>query len=295
MRISDYPKKTDVTGGEYFVVDSVTDGTKAVEMNDIKKSAMDLVTNEEYYDFLDRIGIPWQQRRNIFRGKNLGSSYTAEQKARVADGSFKGFFIGDYWEKNGIKYRIVDINYWIGTGETECTTNHLVIVPDCGLGDPQKMNDTNTTQGGYGGSKMASTYIGPASGMLINMFGQSKLLTHSELVSNAVTNGYPSGGVWGNFIWILMNEPMVYGSYQITPASNGTVIPYRYTIDKTQLSLFKLHPEFIVAKNNGQRDSYWLRDVVSATSFARVTGHGNSYDSTASAALTVRPVVGVTG
>lgn len=296
MRIMNYPKTSEVVKGSTFLnVDSAAAGTKAIEADDLRKEFIKFTTKDEYYDFLDAIGIDVAYRRNIFRGKSLGSSYTSEQKARIADGTFKGFFIGDYWEINGIKYRIADINYWLGTGDTECTTPHLVIVPDSGIGSPQKMNDTNTTDGGYLACKWRAAYASTATGTIFSAFGQSSILNYKELLVNAVTNGYPSAGTWLMTTVELMNEPMVYGSYQITPGSNGTVISYRYTIDKTQLSLFKLHPEFIVAKKNGQRESYWLRDVVSAANFANVNGYGYSTNYYASTALAARPVFGIIG
>lgn len=234
--------------------------------------------------------------RNNFKATYLGNVFTDEQKWAIAQDKFTGMNVGSFWEISGIKYRVGDINYWIGTGDTECATPHLVIVPDCGVGSPQKMNDTNTTSGGYYNSSLRKSGLNEAGNIITNAFGSNSLLNHRELLTNAVTDGYPSGGAWANDVFSIMNEPMVYGSYQITPASNGTVIPYRYTIDKTQLSLFKLHPEFIISKKNGQRESYWLRDVASAYHFVDVnyTGCSNG-DSGASTALAVRPVFGIIG
>lgn len=48
--------------------------------------------------------------RNIFRGKSLGESITAEQLEVIRDGSFRDLYVGDYWEINGTKYRIADIH-----------------------------------------------------------------------------------------------------------------------------------------------------------------------------------------
>lgn len=296
MRMMDYPKTTEIVKGSTFLnVDSAAAGTKAIESDDLRKAFMNFTTKDEYYDFLDAIGIDVAYRRNIFRGKNLGSSYTSEQKARIVDGTFKGFFIGDYWEIGGIRWRVGDINYWIGTGVTECTTPHLAIVPDVMVGNNKPMNDADTTTGGYVGSKFRNSHITEARNIIFDSFGQSNILLHGEIFTNAVTNGIPTGGSWYDSNVDLMNEVMVYGSYQITPGSNGTVLSYRYTIDKTQLSLFKLHPEFIVAKKNGQRESYWLRDVATATAFAYVSGHGCSDYSNASTAFAIRPVFGLVG
>lgn len=49
---------------------------------------------------------------NIFRGKNLGDRITEEQYEKIQDGTFKDLYIGDYWIINGIKYIIVDFDYF---------------------------------------------------------------------------------------------------------------------------------------------------------------------------------------
>ena len=56
--------------------------------------------------------IPKEQRRMIYRGKNLGAVVTEEQKANIKNGTFKGFFLGDYWTIGGYTWRIVDFDYW---------------------------------------------------------------------------------------------------------------------------------------------------------------------------------------
>ncbi|MHA4915571.1 hypothetical protein, partial [Enterococcus faecium] len=68
----------------------------------------------------------------------------------------------------------------------------------------------------------------------------------------------------------LPNEIMMYGAYVHTPAGNGTIVPYRYTIDKTQLALMRIYPRFI----NPHRQNQWLRDVVSGAYFALVGSGG---------------------
>lgn len=50
-----------------------------------------------------------EMHRNIFRGKHLGESITEEQLEVIRDGSFADLYVGDYWEINGVKYRIADI------------------------------------------------------------------------------------------------------------------------------------------------------------------------------------------
>ena len=87
-----------------------------------------------------------------------------------------------------------------------------------------------------------------------------------------------------------MNENMVYGAPIFTNITNGTAVPYNYTIDKSQLSLFRLRHDLTVALNDsGDRYWYWLRDVVSSADFAGVTDYGNATNGGASYAVGVRP------
>jgi hypothetical protein len=230
--------------------------------------------------------IPPEMHRNIFRGKNLGTSVTAAQKAAIANQTFDDLFVGDYWVISGVNWRIADINYWINCGDTNFTTPHLVIVPDTTLYSAT-MNDTNTTGGAYVGSKMYTTNLAQAKTMVADAFGDM-VLTRREYLSNAVTNGYPSGGAWFDSTVELMNEIMVYGSFIFRPAGDGTIVVNRYTTDNTQLALFMMVPKFVKT-----RQSYWLRDTVSTANFAIVYYPGDATYSYASDALGVRPVFAI--
>lgn len=238
----------------------------------------------------DFMAMPVEQRRNTFRGKNLGSVYTDEQKAAVAAGTFDDLFIGDYWVIDSVTWRIVDINYWLNTGDTSCTTPHLVIMPDSQL-YTGKMNSENTTAGGYVGSEMYKTGLNQAKEMINSAFGESYILNHREYLTNAVTDGHDSGGGWFNSTVELPSEIMMYSSYIFNPAGNGTFVPYRYTIDKTQLALMMMYPRFI----NPARQIQWLRNVVSGANFAIVGDNGYASENLASNNRGVRPVFGLIG
>jgi hypothetical protein len=114
------------------------------------------------------------------------------------------------------------------------------------------------------------------------------LLTHREYLVNAVTDGHPSAGAWFDSSVEIPNEIMVYGLCIYTPAGNGTAVYTRYTIDKQQLSLFRLNPS---ATNN--RQTFWLRDVVSSSLFAGVNGNGAANSPAASDTRGVRPVFAI--
>ncbi len=326
MKITDYEKVTELLANNVLLVDG-DGGTKTILARDLLKalvavsssqdylakmdisqltqvntvSASDrillasggsnkgITVNDAFWGILDAV-ISVEQRRNIFRGKNLGTAFTAAQKAEIKAGTFKGFFIGDYWSIGDRIWRIVDINYWLNSGDASCTTPHLVIMPDQSLYSA-KMNETNITTGGYVGSQMYTANLANAKTLVNSAFGSANILNHREYLTNAVTNGYPSAGAWYDSTVELPNEIMMYGSLVFTPAGDGSFVPNRYTIDKTQLALMKMYPRFI----NPGRYWYWLRDVVSSAVFARVGSHGISTYGLASNSGGVRPVFGLVG
>ena len=80
------------------------------------------------------------------------------------------------------------IDYYYNTGDTLCLNHHIVLVPDTGLYS-YAMNDTDTTNGGYIGSKMRTTGLAQALSIVQNAFGSEHILTHRNYFSNAVTSG----------------------------------------------------------------------------------------------------------
>lgn len=220
--------------------------------------------------------------RNVYRGKKLGSSVTAAQKAAIQAGTFDDLFIGDYWVINGVTWVIADMDYFYNCGDTLFTKHHLVIVPNSALYGAS-MNDSNVTTGGYVGSKMYTNNLDSAKATIAAAFGDM-VLSHRECLTNAVTDGHPSAAGWFDSTVDLMNEVMVYGTHMHAPANNGVTLPARYTVAKQQLALFALNPRAI---NN--RTTIWLRDVVAATNFAVVNGDGRAGNRYASDSYGVRP------
>ena len=229
----------------------------------------------------------------VYRGKNLGSSLTAEQAAAIKAGTFKDLYLGDYWSIGGVDYIIAAFDYWYKCGDTACNTHHAVVVPRGQL-YTYKFNPTNTTEGGYVGSDLYKNGLTQAKTTFNTAFGSAHILNHREYLVNAVTNGKPTGSDWYDSTVELMNENMVYGGRQFSPMPDGTD-PWNtcrnYTIDKSQLPLFRLAPWMSFV-----RDQWcWLRDVVSAAGFARCDGCGPADCGNASGAYGVWPAVGLTG
>ena len=110
MKFADYPADTVIAAGDIFLKDGAT-GTKKVVGSALPYAIFD--------------GVP-MMHNNIYRGVNLGSSYTAAQRNAVSSGTFTGLWIGDYWTIGGIQWIIVDFDYW---GDT---THHLLVMPRTG-------------------------------------------------------------------------------------------------------------------------------------------------------------------
>lgn len=271
MKIAEYPSVTELTADNITLIDGNA-GTKKLLVSDLILGGLALVSP--------------QNKRAIFRGKNLGTSVTIEQKAAIQDGSFKGIWVGDYWVINGVNWRVADIDYWYNRGDTKFTSHHLVIVPDTALSQAA-MNATSTTTNGYTGSQMKSTNLATAKSAITAAF-PDMVLTHREYFINAVTSGYPSAGAFADSDVDLMNEIMVYGSYIYTPSGDGTIDVKRYTLSNQQLAMFQLCPSLMVSGTG-----FWLRDVASASHFARVDSNGGATSTGAANSYGVRPVFAI--
>lgn len=216
----------------------------------------------------------------IYRGKNLGTSVTAEQYAAISSGKFTDLYIGDYWVINGVTYRIAAFDYYYNCGDTNFTKHHVVIVPDTSLYKAQ-MNTSNVTTGGYTGSAMYKSNLAQAKTTIKAAFGSAHVLTKRELLTNAVNGNTPSGWAWFDSDVELMNEVQAYGSVA-WGAHDGN--GYNVASGDGQFPLFmfdrtKLH----------NREDYWLRDVSSAPSFSDVGSSGRAGNGYASYSLGVRP------
>ena len=218
----------------------------------------------------------------IYRGKSLGSSVTTAQYSAISAGTFDDMYIGDYWTIGGVNYRIAAFDYYLNCGDTSCTKHHVVLVPDTCLYN-HVMNDTNITTGAYVGSKMYTEGLEQAKTTIKAAFS-GHVLSKRIYLSNATANGKASAGAWCDSEVDLMCEHMVYGNGVFSPVSDGTTVPNNYRVEKSQLPLFQHEPSRIC-----NRASWWLRDVISASDFARVGLHGHAYSDSASTSLGVRP------
>lgn len=264
--------------------------SNAAAAESAKTAAQSAATNAENAaaSVIDILSSGAGAHNSIYRGKNLGTSVTAAQWAAIADGSFADLYIGDYWVIGGVNWRIAAFDYYLNSGDTSCTTHHVVIVPDTYLYNAA-MNSTNTTTGGYVGSEMYTANLEQAKTIIKGAFS-GHVLQHRIYLTNAVANGRASGGAWYDSEVDLMCEQMVYGSGIFSPVSDGSNVPTNYRVEKSQLPLFQHDPSRICDRNN-----WWLRDVITASTFAFVAETGRADYTDPSYAISVRPAFSIIG
>ena len=218
-------------------------------------------------------GFSPEMHRNVFRGKCLGESITEEQMIAIRKGSFRNLYVGDYWEINGTKYRIADINYWRNVGYPESEKvqkHHILIVPDTVLGSGQ-MNTSNSTAGGYRNSSMKAARLVQIADALPDTF-KDMLISHRIF----------SDGSWIATSVDIMNEVMVHGTYICTDNNN------RQTSDTQQLALFRLAPELKAIGVN-----YWLRNVAGSQTYTLISQYGDASSDMATSTYGIRPVFAI--
>lgn len=200
-----------------------------------------------------------------------------------------------YFEELNATYsgtmRAADLDHYLRSGDNiDLRTHHVVVVPDVGL-FTAPMNATDTTEGGYFGSKMRTVYLRRAEAIFKACFGENHVLKHRDMLVNAVANGRSTDAVWCDNVVELMDERMVYGSLIFDSSSpdgsGGSSVRSLFCHDSVsckQLNLFRHRPDMI-----SNRHWYWLRNVVSATCFALVSGGCCLYSNASRATNGVRP------
>lgn len=215
-------------------------------------------------------------------GKNLGNGLTTQQAKKISDGDFYGLNIGDYWEANGNKFRIWHPNWYMNRGDQKFTKNHLVIMPDANIlkadgSTTHYMNNTDTTSGGYAGTKYRSTYKSQCLKAFTDVFGTDHIAKYRGLLSNAVASGMASGWAWYDCDAELPSEEMMFGAHHWSTSTDSGSSGYNGGSFWGQLALAIIAPEFVV---NGE--NYFEQDVATAAWFAFVCGSGYALANSAS-------------
>ena len=246
--------------------------------------------NDKLYFYVNSLnGDTAGFHNSIFRGEDVtkylddGSLWT-----RISSGKFTDLFIGDYFLKNDVKYRIAGFDYYLHKGNEDFSKHHIAIVPDENL-TTAHMNSNDDTTGGYTRSDMVVTILPSVLSTVEEVFGSTHILEYRHLLSNAVdktrynrfgqNTGASSDWTWNNRKIDLMSEVQLFGTTIWSSSGFDT------SSMNTQLPLFSLAPEYICI-----REWFWLRDVVSGSAFTYVgssSNAGGNYG--ASRSLGVRP------
>ena len=300
-RIKDLSAVTSVADTDVLPVDGAN-GTKCVTFGNLSTAALNKLTSKTYGLDQGTKTLPaainelytGAARNNagghnsIFRGKNLGTSYTSAMSKAIQAGTFDDLFVGDYLTINGTVYRVAGFNLGKQIGDSSSLGNCMCLVPDSALYNAQMHNTdsgqytegaaNNVTTGAYANSDMRTTNLAQATRKIVNDFGSSHVMSYRDILPNATADGQASGWAWYDCKVELMSETMVYGTK--VWANSG----YEVGCINSQFPLFALAPEYI-----HRRFYYWLRGVRSAASFCCVNYAGFASHDHASYSYGVRP------
>jgi hypothetical protein len=236
----------------------------------------------------------------LYRGKNLTSYMESGQMSLdIAAGDFSKIYIGDYviksvttaattyTDKGGtevtqaeatysnVKWLVAAIDPHLHCGDTETTAHHVLLIPASTLQRNVKMNPTNDTTGAYLGSDMWTVHMPIWTAAIKSAFGAAHVLSHRELLSNAVntTAESTSGDMTGkssNWAWTTVeganipNEAMVYGGSVFGSSCDVGDFP-------------RMLPLYALKCNHLENRSwFWLRAVASSSRFADADNYGNA-------------------
>lgn len=224
----------------------------------------------------------------IYRGKDLTSYFdSGEMTKAISAGTFKDIYIGDYINKNitvdgttyQVKWEVAHIDYFYKSGDTSCDAHHVVMFPSKTVRVNTPMNATNTTEGAYIGSNMWKTIIPLFNTGIEAAFGSAHVLSHRELLANAISanaasaagagwTGSSTSWAWYDVKANIPSEPMIYGGTVF--GSSGCDVGNA----ERQLAIFKFK------KFSEGRLWFWLRAVASASNFCNASSDGHaSYNS----------------
>lgn len=246
-----------------------------------------------------------------YRGINLISDgHFADMAAlltAIRAQDWSDIYIGDYVEltftyegaSRTVKFYVGEIDKFYKVGNASLETHHLVMVTG-DLGINQVMNDSNTTAGGYVGSK-AHTVTLPALYAILNPLFNNAILTHGEYLSNTVlsaqtvslslddgngavtyscnsfpvyssgdpnTPGCVTAGAWYDCNLVLMSEIEMFGSNRFASSGLDDIM-----CPEGQIAAFKYNRNL---QTFNRTINTWLRNVNSASRFCYCGNHGYS-------------------
>ena len=207
---------------------------------------------------------------NVYR-EEINPTILAELWSDISSGDFKQAHVGmHYTASSGRKYWFADADYFFGSGDTEMTAHHMVVIEDEIQGTYQQQT-TDTTAGGAKSSLIYTTYLPAHQSELEDDFGVSHIKEVRILLSNTVSSGCPSAWSYESKKSFILNMPMVYGHHlqaegkQMFNGGNRA----------RQCSLFQHMPETIIARlTNQTRQVWWTDDVASSPAYGAIYEDG---------------------
>ena len=291
---ADYLKKSDASD-TYLSKSDASDTYQTKE--DLSSQIITSIRSNWYATYPDGA----EAHNAMWGGRDITAAFNnGTFSTNVANGTFRDIFPGDYITKSvtisgtayTVNWVVADCDYWINKGDQNngMETHHVAIVPQAPIFSAN-MNATNTTEGGYAGSRMYRETIPACATGIVNAFGSSHILTfrdhltrdlNTSAVSSGITvfTGAPNwNGEWHSQQCNLMSEAMVYDGPHCASSALDNIMATR------QMSAFRLSERLI----NYNRQWWWLRDVVSSAHFAFVDGFGVAGAGRASVVYGVRP------
>ena len=290
----------------------------ATDSNVVHKSGNETITGDKTWSANNQFAkintietntVEWHNSH--YRGINLISTgHFANMAAlltAIRNQDWSDIYIGDYVEltftyegaSRTVKFYVGEIDKFYKVGNASLETHHLVMVTG-DLGINQVMNDSNTTAGGYVGSK-AHTVTLPALYAILNPLFNNAILTHREHLSNTVlsaqtvslslddgngavtyscnnfpvyssgdpnTPGCVTAGNWYDCNLVLMSEIEMFGSNRFSSSGIDDIM-----CPEGQIAAFKYNRNL---QTLNRTINTWLRNVNSASRFCYCRHYGVS-------------------
>lgn len=233
MKITEYPSAQFLDEGDVLIKDG-TNGTKQIKGSDLVYALFD--------------GIP-EMHSQIFRGKNLGSTFTSAQQNAISDGTFHDLWLGDYWESGSVKYRIVDFDYYYKHSQIEsdesATHHHVVVMPDEPLSASTTPLNNSATSFAYSNcSARTGSVMSSVRSTVQSFFGSDHILSYNDNCIFSKVNvgtGYGSVHTDRSNLSMTIEIPEVYHIL----GAVGNMAPSGTRQPAQAFNLFVLCPKFI--------------------------------------------------
>lgn len=253
MKITEYARTTKISDTDVLLIDG-SSGTKTVSIDQLK------------YSLFENNPV---MHRNIWRNNNLGTSVSAQQYQAISSGKFNDIYVGDYWTIGGVKWQVVDLDYFYKSGDQTFMRHHAVIMPTTSLYS-SSYEDSRSNWNGYFNSKLYKSSLSTARNTINNAFS-GHVIEHKEGGAYERDASSVSGAFncrSENTTISLASTCYIYGDHFFSPLTANGQYPIVYN---GQFAAFRMNgPTMLVGDDNKE---WWLRDPVSTTGFAVVTNN----------------------